>query len=275
MSKSAGSVVWRRALSDHAASMVVATTLASLISQFTTFLTVAIHTILYERLVYPPDSFLSARKYNFAVRQSRHPKVCQWINDAVNAIEAELLKGIVSRVAVVIFHPVSCKPLERFMFDVSRFPVVPPGEITTPFEREIEHGAPTSTNDKGSVDLDEQLRAVMSKLAVCSSRLQSIPKGCSFTICIELKDDADAPIGHPQPWVPSEPALQRTAMGRTEDGQGVVIEKGKALGGARTTPLRSVEAGEMLFETWIEEGSAKSDPSYNVTSSGETSSSTG
>ncbi len=67
-------------------------TYTSLVSTFGSFLVVAIHTILYERAIYPPYSFLSVRKYNFPVRQNRHPKVCAWINDAVAAVEAELMK---------------------------------------------------------------------------------------------------------------------------------------------------------------------------------------
>ncbi len=59
---------------------------------FSDFLTVAIHTILYERNIYPQPSFLTARKFNCPVRQSRHPKVCKWIQDAVAAVEAEMLK---------------------------------------------------------------------------------------------------------------------------------------------------------------------------------------
>lgn len=248
------------------------TTYASLVSHFVTFLSVAIHTILYERLIYPSDSFLSARKYNFAVRQSRHPKVCRWITDAVAAVEAEMLKGIVSCVSVVIFEPVSCKPLERFVFDLRRFPIVPPGEVNTPLERE-------NTKTEGSsaaralVDMEEQLRAVMSKIATCNSRLRPIATGCTFTICIELKEDADPPIGHPQPWIPSQPDLQRTTMERAQDGQSVPMKHGEAMGGQRTISLRAVDAGEMMFEMWIEEGKAKFDPSYTVQSSGEVSSS--
>src|ERR1700761_8978271 len=95
----------------------------SLVAHFLDFLTVSIHTILYERNVYPAESFISARKYNYPVRQSRHPDLCDWINDAVKAVEAELLKGSVSRVAVVIFSKWD-DPLERFVFDLSKFPVV-------------------------------------------------------------------------------------------------------------------------------------------------------
>ena len=67
-----------------------------LVSAFCEFLTVAIHTILYERDIYPRASFLNARKYNCPVRQNRHPQVCKWIQDAVAAVESELLKVCVS-----------------------------------------------------------------------------------------------------------------------------------------------------------------------------------
>lgn len=67
-------------------------TYQSVVSAFCEFLTVAVHTILYERNIYPQTSFLSVRKYNYPVRQNRHPKVCQWIEDAASAVEVELLK---------------------------------------------------------------------------------------------------------------------------------------------------------------------------------------
>ena len=67
-------------------------TYQSVVSAFCEFLTVSVHTLLYERDIYPRTSFLAARKYNHAVRQSRHPKVCKWVADAVDAVRKELLK---------------------------------------------------------------------------------------------------------------------------------------------------------------------------------------
>jgi len=54
-------------------------TYQSLLTTFSDFLTVAIHTILYERAIYPPSTFISTRKYNFPVRQNRHPRVCRLV----------------------------------------------------------------------------------------------------------------------------------------------------------------------------------------------------
>ena len=64
----------------------------SVVSAFVTFLEVAVHTLLYERDVYPRTSFSAVRKYNHAVRQSRHPKVCKWVADAMAAVRKEVLK---------------------------------------------------------------------------------------------------------------------------------------------------------------------------------------
>lgn len=75
----------------------------------------------------------------------------------------------------------------------------------------------------------------------------------------------DPPIGHPQPWIPAQPSLQPADkvaggdVGHGRDGLGAEPRKGGDLGGVRTTPVRSVEAGEFILEMWIEEGKAKRD----------------
>lgn len=214
-------------------------TYRSFITAFTDFLAVAIHTILYERAIYPRTSFLSARKYNYSVLQSRHPNVCEWINDAIAAVETELLKGTVDRVAVVIYSKQN-KPLERFMFDVSQFPVVPAGEQEVPLRRLDERGEVIDVLPM--VDLEEQFRATMSRLANCGSTLKPPPHGNSFTVAIELKDDGEPPIGHPQPWIPAQ----------SNKGKGAA-RNGMEDSAPSAVPVRAVRAGEMMFETWIEQ----------------------
>ncbi|KAK3677883.1 hypothetical protein LTR78_001978 [Recurvomyces mirabilis] len=212
-----------------------AATFRMLISQFTDFLTVAIHTVLYERNIYPQTSFLSARKYNFAVRQSRHPKVCEWINDAVAAVETELLKGNVERVAVVVYNK-GLKPTERFLFDVSRFPPVSFTDVDTPLERKDSGGKIVPILPL--IDIEEQFRATMSKLANCGTVLKPAPVGGTFTVAIELKGDGQAPISHPQPWMPVEPILDKDTANMSQK---------------RAHPIRAVAAGDLIFESWIEE----------------------
>lgn len=222
----------------------VIVTFQTFVGVFSDFLIVAIHTILYERDIYPRESFLSAKKYNYSVRQSRHPKVCQWITDAVAAVQTELLKGTVDRVALVIYSAQDM-PLERFVFDLSRFPFVPKEYHFTPMSRTTDDGEDVAVLPR--VDLEEQMRATMSRLSSCRSRLKPLPENCTFTLAIELRDNTSPPIGHPQPWIPVQPDLRNS-------------NPEAAKNNSRTTPLRSVAAGDMVFETWIEEAKAKLDP---------------
>ncbi|PPJ57528.1 hypothetical protein CBER1_06262 [Cercospora berteroae] len=207
-------------------------TFLTFVSAFTDFLTVAIHTILYERGIYAKTSFISAKKYNFAVRQSRHPKVCEWINDAVNAVEEEILRGNAELVAVVIYSKQN-KPLERVVFDVSRFPDVSESEHNVPLEAADGPDTPVLP----LVDLEEQMRATMNRLSNCGADMKKLPDGCTFTVAVELKPDGEAPLEHPQHWVPAQVPV---------DEQQSNLDK-------QTRPVRAVHAGSMAFETWIEE----------------------
>lgn len=247
-----------------------------LISAFTSALTAAIHTILRVRSLYPPSTFITARYHAHPVYQSRHPAVCAWVRDAVAAAEAQLAAGVLARVVLVICAPRDGAPLERFVFDVSRFPTVPErGQRDLPIERRAEAAAaqPASgaagaglgggegkgkgkarqeqhPEEDDDVDLSQAVRALFARLETVHTRLRPLPEDCTFALAIELKDGADPPIGHPQPWIPVEPGLQ-------VEGRGKDAERGEELGGVRTVPVRSVKSGEMMFEVWVEEGKAK------------------
>ena len=284
-------------------------TFTTILSHITYFLTVAIHTILAERNVYPFSSFITARAYNLPVKQSRHPGVCSWIQSAVAAIRAELVKGSVARAVLAIAHPETYQILERYVFDLERLPHVPRREMETPLvwgEEETGTSDPPPEESKdprrpgGSqvhelADLTEQLRAALASISVCRRRLGAIPEGCTFTVAIELKDEADAPIDHPEEWIPVQPELQRMKYGQDEQflsgsetsaetsqeskaqdqNQPKESARGSALGGQRTIPMRSVNAGGVALELWVEEGKAKSDTpnvrnSQSIPSSGST-----
>ncbi|KAL2262315.1 hypothetical protein VTK26DRAFT_1775 [Humicola hyalothermophila] len=293
-----------------------------LLTAFNSFLTVAIHNILYYRNIYPPATFLSTKAYNLPVHQNRHPKVCAWIRDAVDAVAVQLTSGHVARIAIVIHSPLDSplpsqpvkqplrsgrddtttsptpsqssatippgSVLERWLIDTSRFPAWPtpsPSSSTKATAKSFRDFArvlakesrledsrealvcdPASSsqnnmNDKDDddgddgdntlrwPDLDEQLRGALRRMATTAEAMAPLPEGCTFTVAVELAEEGRAPIGHPQAWIPSEPNLQPASKGREMAGED--------LGGVKTRPIRSVEAGPLFFECWVEEGKAK------------------
>lgn len=234
----------------------VPNTFATIVANFAEFLTVAIHTIIWERGIYPDTSFIKAKKYSTPVRQSRHPKVCEFIQAAVDAVREQLLKGTLQQVCVVLYSPL-LQALERFVFDVSKFPIVPKEHHFTQLERERATQVAST-----SVDLEEQFRAALTRLTGCGTRLSPLPPDCTFNVAIEVRDEADPPIGHPQPWIPAQPSLQRRAGTFDEDGYDDRL--GSDLAGVNVTPIRAIDAGELVFEMWVEEGEGKTEAASNT-----------
>jgi mitotic spindle assembly checkpoint protein MAD2B len=119
----------------------------------------------------------------------------------------------------------------------------------------------TSTKTKAQsqvdVDMSEQFRAALVMLNTRCSRLKPLPKDCSFNLCMELKDQpgVDPPLGHAQPWIPAQSTSQSIDSGDRRESAGEERLKGLA----KTTPIRTVEAGVLRFDTWLEESKAKSD----------------
>jgi mitotic spindle assembly checkpoint protein MAD2B len=104
---------------------IILSTFASIIETFIDFLIVSSHAILFSRALYPPDTFITARKYNLEVKENRHPEVSSWILAASLAIQEQLLKSEAQRVSFVIYQEDAKEVIERWVFDVDNFPLIP------------------------------------------------------------------------------------------------------------------------------------------------------
>lgn len=88
-----------------------------------------------------------------------------------------------------IFSP-DGEVMERIMFDVERFPVVGEKERWTEFE--ARDGAPVGIR---RADVEEQLRGTIRRLDYACEKLRPLPEDCTFSVAVELRDEADVPIG--------------------------------------------------------------------------------
>ncbi|KAF4338792.1 mitotic spindle assembly checkpoint mad2 [Fusarium beomiforme] len=223
--------------------LIPASQAAHLLSSFTTFLTLTLHTLLYHRGLYPKSTFLTARALNLPVHQSRHPGLCTWISDAVTSVSAQLRKGTVRRIAIAMHAAKTFAVLERWVFDVDTFPVGwGDQEEATYNPAMVEVGDDDVVN---WTDVNEALRGALRRVAQKAESMPTLPVGSTFTVAVELRDEAPAPIGHPQNWIPSQPNLQPP--------NDTSLNQGSSLGGRNTTPVRSVQAGPLFFECWIEQ----------------------
>ena len=207
---------------DNSAYSIPASEASPLLTSFTTFLTLAVHSLLFHRNLYSRNTFLTARAYNLPVQQSRHPGVCAWVNDAVAAVSRQLQLATLHRVVFAIHAPQSksFRVLERWVFDVDRLPEW--GGLTSASANGNSNGAGGGghgrsemvlENESAAVDeadedqqlhdqqqvnwtdVNESLRGALRRLAYAAEKMPDLPAGCTFTLAVELREEAPAPIG--------------------------------------------------------------------------------
>jgi mitotic spindle assembly checkpoint protein MAD2B len=254
----------------------------ALVSSLSSFITVCTHQILYLRRIYPPASFLSTRAYNLPVRQNRHPAVCGWINDAIEAVQLQIAKNTVELLALCIHEVETNKVLERWTFDLHALPTIAKKDRDTPFavvDVSTADNSDDATDDQAEqrprpqaesrlpepvnvADLEASFRATLSRLSSASSRLASLPFGpdapeLTFTLTIELRSAADRPVGRlselERRWIAAQ---TDAAPGQQPQDTQPISNQGK------THPIRRVSANPLNIELWVEESAHKLDSPF-------------
>jgi mitotic spindle assembly checkpoint protein MAD2B len=250
----------------------------ALISSLTSFLTVCTHQILYLRRIYPPASFLSTRAYNFPVRQNRHPAVCTWINDAIEAVRLQIAKNTVELLALCIHEVETNQVLERWTFDLHALPTISKQDRDTPFaaarvstvdssedaaDETVEHDRQQDDSQLpelvNAADLEATYRATLSHLSSTSARLAPLPSGpnapgLTFTLTIELRAGADRPVGRlselERRWIAAQLDVPTPTNGPVQQAQPASKQ-------GATHPIRRVSANPINIELWVEESAHK------------------
>lgn len=192
---------------------------------FGEFLLVSIHCILYARRLYPQDLFIKARKYNTIVWQSRHPILCEYIEEVVQSCTEELQTGSVHQVALSIINKEQQEE-ERYVFSTDSIPIIPDFLL----EKQI------STNEPFTDAYVEYMRASLIQLLNITNGLPLIEQECTWTLRVTLKDGFPRPKQWEEWFLP--PQTRETDA--TRQFKGITI------------PVRNVDIGPMMTEIWVE-----------------------
>jgi mitotic spindle assembly checkpoint protein MAD2B len=186
--------------------------------------------------IYSPDTFFPAAKYNLLVHQSRHCGVCDYINCATTAVHQEILSETVKRIKVVTFVQDSSR--EQFVFDITQL---------------SQHSSETTVKaaDKEqktlSVDAEQQLRGVLSKLKDHCNLLEPSDEEKTFRIIIEQDGRSTLGSMNEQRWE----VIPNTCAD---------VSHSKEFA-SNMVNIRSVKAGGLVFPLWYKSALTPPHPS--------------
>lgn len=128
-----------------------------------------------------------------------------------------MAEGRVDKISFVVYDVADRQQAvvqERWVFDVGAWPVVGRTDRFVEFEEPLvgkgkgveqpvreEEGEKEKEKAAGEevkihiVDIEEQLRATIRRLAYTAEKMPQLPEGCTYTVIVELRDDATPPIG--------------------------------------------------------------------------------
>ncbi|XP_010502487.1 PREDICTED: mitotic spindle checkpoint protein MAD2 [Camelina sativa] len=158
---------------------------AAIVSEFFCY---AANSILYNRAVYPEESFVKVKKYGLPMLLIEDESVKSFMSNLTSQISEWLEAGKLQRVVLVIMSKATGEVLERWNFRIETDTEV------------VEKGVPREKSDK---EIMREIQAIMRQVASSVTYLPCLDETCVFDVLAYTDTDVAVPFT----WVDSDPKL--------------------------------------------------------------------
>ncbi|XP_064617991.1 mitotic spindle assembly checkpoint protein MAD2A-like [Liolophura sinensis] len=142
------------------------------------FFEYGINSILYQRGIYPPETFTREQKYGLTLLVSTDQVLKKYLAEVLGHIKEWLYKMTVKKLVVVIASVDTNEVLERWQFDVECDKTV------------TENSAPREKSEK---DIKKEICDVIRQITATVTFLPLLEEACSFDLLVYTDKDFDTP----------------------------------------------------------------------------------
>nr|2V64_D Chain D, MITOTIC SPINDLE ASSEMBLY CHECKPOINT PROTEIN MAD2A [Homo sapiens]2V64_E Chain E, MITOTIC SPINDLE ASSEMBLY CHECKPOINT PROTEIN MAD2A [Homo sapiens]2V64_H Chain H, MITOTIC SPINDLE ASSEMBLY CHECKPOINT PROTEIN MAD2A [Homo sapiens] len=150
---------------------------AEIVAEFFSF---GINSILYQRGIYPSETFTRVQKYGLTLLVTTDLELIKYLNNVVEQLKDWLYKCSVQKLVVVISNIESGEVLERWQFDI-----------------ECDKGS----GEKSQKAIQDEIRSVIRQITATVTFLPLLEVSCSFDLLIYTDKD----LVVPEKWEESGP----------------------------------------------------------------------
>ncbi|XP_044751139.1 mitotic spindle assembly checkpoint protein MAD2A [Coccinella septempunctata] len=155
------------------------------------YLNCGINSILFQRGIYPPETFKSVENYELTMFMSQDKKIIEFLEKTLVQLKEWLVQRYVNKIALIITNVKTRETLERWDFKV-----------------EYEGDSSEQVSDKPLPTIKKEIRDVVRQITASVTYLPLLDCLCSFDVQIYTKDDIELP----EEWTESEPANIKNAQ---------------------------------------------------------------
>ncbi|CAH0556989.1 unnamed protein product [Brassicogethes aeneus] len=159
------------------------------------YLNYGINSILYQRGLYPPETFQTAENYGLTILMSTNEKIKDFLKATLDQLKDWLVDRTVNKVALIISNVKTLEVMERWDFKVE-------------YEGNVGDGDSEQTSEKPLKQIKNEIRDVLKQIASSVAYLPLLDCLCSFDIQIYTKNKVELPTE----WSEAEPANIKNAQ---------------------------------------------------------------
>ncbi|EDN05247.1 HORMA domain-containing protein [Histoplasma capsulatum] len=167
------------------------------------FFEYSIHSILFQRGVYPADDFTAVKKYGLNMLVSSDDQVKAYIKKIMSQLNKWMIGGKISKLVIVITSKDTGEHVERWQFDVQIFnngrssrnrstQKASPDNENAPIPTNT--AATTPPPEKSEKEIQEEIQAIFRQITASVTFLPVLDGNCTFNVLVYADADSEVPM---------------------------------------------------------------------------------
>ncbi|KAI0114424.1 putative mitotic spindle checkpoint protein [Nemania sp. FL0031] len=178
---------------------------AKLVAEFFQY---SIHTILFQRGVYPAEDFTAVKKYGLNMLVSADDQVKAYIKKIMSQLDRWMQRGKISKLVIVITDKDTGEHVERWQFDVQILAASTQkksSKSTAPAAGDQENSQSSGSNaattasssadpSKTETEIQAEIAALFRQITASVTFLPQLAGDCTFNVLVYADADSEVPV---------------------------------------------------------------------------------
>ncbi|KAI0802666.1 mitotic spindle checkpoint component mad2 [Xylaria sp. FL0064] len=180
---------------------------AKLVAEFFQY---SIHTILFQRGVYPAEDFTAVKKYGLNMLVSADDQVKAYIKKIMSQLDRWMQHGKISKLVIVITDKDTGEHVERWQFDVqilASSKSKKTSRATTPAAADQENSSGSNSKSDGAAatmstadpskteaEIQAEIAALFRQITASVTFLPQLAGDCTFNVLVYADADSEVPV---------------------------------------------------------------------------------
>ncbi|GAM85798.1 hypothetical protein ANO11243_038060 [Dothideomycetidae sp. 11243] len=162
----------------------------------TEFFEYCIHTILFQRGVYPPEDFTAVKKYGLNMLVSQDDQVKAYIKKIMSQLNRWMLKSKISKLVIVITSKETGENVERWQFDVQIFGKESKSKTSSEAagNENAAAAAADAPADKSEPEIQAEIQSIFRQITASVTFLPMLDGNCTFNVLVYADADSEVPL---------------------------------------------------------------------------------